>query len=75
MHGLRNRNMNYLLNEDWDMIINRNNLFEYLSRQLKWYKKLAQLSWSYNISADLEKKQERLKELDGMRASINGTQQ
>ena len=27
------------------------------------------------LSTDLEKKQERLKELDGMRASINGTQQ
>jgi hypothetical protein len=27
------------------------------------------------LSADLEKKQERLKELDRMRASINGTQQ
>ena len=31
---LQNRNGNFLLNEDWDIIINRNNLFEYLSKQI-----------------------------------------
>jgi len=31
---LQSNNRNCLLNEDWDVIINRNNLFEYLSQQI-----------------------------------------
>src|SRR5450755_3653415 len=30
---LQNNNKNYLLNVDWNTLINRDNLFEYLSRQ------------------------------------------
>jgi 2-dehydro-3-deoxy-D-arabinonate dehydratase len=31
---LQNNKKNFLLKEDWDVIINRNNLFEYLSQQI-----------------------------------------
>ena len=31
---LQNNNRNYFLKEDWDVIINRNNLFEFLSQQI-----------------------------------------
>ena len=31
---LQNTNKNFLLKEDWDVLINRNNLFEYLLRQI-----------------------------------------
>ena len=31
---LQNKNRNYFLKGDWDEIINRNNLFEFLSQQI-----------------------------------------